>query len=223
MSLRLTGLYFIFIVAQCGPEVFRGDNEDPSGGLGSPVDKTYTFHSSSSGEPDILEFKFTRKQRGRVYITPYKGHLRKGEYECGYELQQSTGSPRFAVTLSSTCHQIVEDSAGYYDKFFLSDCYIENGYDARDLRSRQGVMRALTRTTKLVGPTTVKLPQWSVSRVCSPADLLRQSTKTEDFKCLRYYDSLTTIPTYPSLQCYLHMKTQIDVTYFHLLRVFLGV
>ncbi|KAF4715583.1 hypothetical protein FOZ63_005203, partial [Perkinsus olseni] len=63
MYLRLTGLYFIFIAAQCDSEVFLSDNEDPSGGLGSPIDKTYTFYSSSSGEPDILQFKFTR-QRG---------------------------------------------------------------------------------------------------------------------------------------------------------------
>ncbi|KAF4688980.1 hypothetical protein FOZ63_023933, partial [Perkinsus olseni] len=100
MYLRLTGLYFIFVVAQCGPEVFRGDTEDSSGGLGSPIDKTYTFYSSSTGEPDILQFKFTREQGGRVYITPYKGHLKKGQYDCGYTLQQSSGATDFTVTLN---------------------------------------------------------------------------------------------------------------------------
>ncbi|KAF4673939.1 hypothetical protein FOL46_006132 [Perkinsus olseni] len=128
MYLHLTGLCFIFVVAQCGPEVFRGDNEDSSGGLGSPVDKTYTFYSSTTGEPDILQFKFTRQQGGRVYITPYKGHLKKALYDCGYTLNQGSGARDFTVTLNPPCDQIVEDSAGYYDKYFMTGCYIENGY-----------------------------------------------------------------------------------------------
>ncbi|KAF4679314.1 hypothetical protein FOZ60_015210 [Perkinsus olseni] len=128
MYLHLTGLCLIFVVAQCGPEVFRGDTEDSSGGLGSPIDKTYTYYRSSTGEPDILQFKFTREQGGRVYITPYKDHLKKGQYDCGYTLQQSSGATDFTVTLHSPCDQIVEDSAGYYDNYFITGCYIENGY-----------------------------------------------------------------------------------------------
>ncbi|KAF4682470.1 hypothetical protein FOZ60_010472 [Perkinsus olseni] len=111
MYLNLTSLYLIFVVAQCGPEVFRGDTEKTPNGLGSPIDKTYTYDSSSSGEADILQFRFTSEQGGRVYITPYKGHLKKGQYDCGYTLQQSS-----------------EDSAGYYDEKFITGCTIENGY-----------------------------------------------------------------------------------------------
>ncbi|KAF4711423.1 hypothetical protein FOZ63_024570 [Perkinsus olseni] len=111
MYLHLAALYFIFVVAQCGPEVLRGDAEDSSSGLGFPIDKTFTYDSSSSGKADILQFKFTREQGGRVYITPYKGHLKKGLYDCGYTLQQSS-----------------EDSAGYYDEKFITGCTIEKGY-----------------------------------------------------------------------------------------------
>ncbi|KAF4732054.1 hypothetical protein FOZ63_015105, partial [Perkinsus olseni] len=128
MYLNLTGLYLIFVVAQCGPEVFRGDIENTPNGLGSPIDKTYTYDSSSSGEADILQFRFVSEQSGRVYITPYKGHLKKGQYDCGYTLQQSSGASRFTVTLNSPCDEIVEDSAGYYDEKFITGCTIENGY-----------------------------------------------------------------------------------------------
>ncbi|KAF4666048.1 hypothetical protein FOL46_003297 [Perkinsus olseni] len=128
MYLHLAGLSFIFVVAQCGPEVFRGDAKDPSSGLGFPIDKTYTYDSSSNGKVDILQFKFTREQGGRVYITPYKGHLKKGQYDCGYTLQQSSNASRFTVTLSSPCNEIVEDSAGHYDNKFITGCTIEKGY-----------------------------------------------------------------------------------------------
>ncbi|KAF4696276.1 hypothetical protein FOZ60_001400 [Perkinsus olseni] len=121
MYLRLAGLYFIFVAAKCESDIFLGDNGDNSGGLGAPVDKTYTLHSSPSKEPDIQRFEFTKQQGGRVFITPYKGHLRQGQYDCGYTLAKGSN-----VTLMDPCRQVVLDSNGYYGKSFQKGCYMSS-------------------------------------------------------------------------------------------------
>ncbi|KAF4647893.1 hypothetical protein FOZ61_003505 [Perkinsus olseni] len=122
MYLRLSSLYLIFVVAECDSEVFLGDKEDYSGRLGAPIDKTYALNSSSSKEPAIQNFKFTRQQSGRVFITAIKGRLRKGQYDCGYNIANGSSN----VTLMDPCRQIVEDSNGYYGDSFLSGCYMSS-------------------------------------------------------------------------------------------------
>ncbi|KAF4735871.1 hypothetical protein FOZ62_017359 [Perkinsus olseni] len=122
MYLRLAGSYFIFVAAKCESDIFLGNNEDYSGGFGAPVDKTYVLQSSPSKEPDILRFKFTSQQGGRVFITPYKGHLPRGQYDCGYTIGKGSRN----VTLMDPCDQVVQDSNGYYGSSFLSGCYMSS-------------------------------------------------------------------------------------------------
>ncbi|KAF4732717.1 hypothetical protein FOZ63_021085, partial [Perkinsus olseni] len=108
LYLRQAGLYFVFVAPKRESDIFLGDNEDYSGGLGAPVDKTYTLHSSPSKEPDIHRFEFTKQQGGRVFITPCKGHLRQGQYDCGYTIAKGSSN----VALMDPCRQVVEDSNG---------------------------------------------------------------------------------------------------------------
>ncbi|KAF4647017.1 hypothetical protein FOL46_004803, partial [Perkinsus olseni] len=62
MYLCLTGLYFLFVAAQCNPEVSLANNADSAGGSGFPVDRSYVFYSSPTKEPVIQRVQFTRQQ-----------------------------------------------------------------------------------------------------------------------------------------------------------------
>ncbi|KAF4747808.1 hypothetical protein FOZ63_027450 [Perkinsus olseni] len=128
MYLCLAGLFFIFAAAHCDSDAFLGATEGSNGGLGSPVDKIYVLYDSPTKKAPIQSIRFTREQGGRVYITPYKGRLLRGEYDCGYYLSQSSGAPRYTLRLVKECDEIVTDSDGYYDEYFLTGCNIENGY-----------------------------------------------------------------------------------------------
>ncbi|KAF4679564.1 hypothetical protein FOZ60_014876 [Perkinsus olseni] len=128
MYLCLTGLHFLFVAAQCNPEVFLANNADSAGGSGFPVDRSYVFYSSPTKEPVIQRVQFTRQQGGRVFITAKQGRLPRGQYDCGYRLQQSSGAPRITLTLMDQCAQLVKDSSGYFNNAFLTGSYIENGY-----------------------------------------------------------------------------------------------
>ncbi|KAF4707768.1 hypothetical protein FOZ62_027211 [Perkinsus olseni] len=113
MYLCLAGLFFIFAAAHCDSDAFLGATEGSNGGLGSPVDKIYVLYDSPTKKAPIQSIRFTREQGGRVYITPYKGRLLRGEY---------------TLRLVKECDEIVTDSDGYYDEYFLTGCNIENGY-----------------------------------------------------------------------------------------------
>ncbi|KAF4696267.1 hypothetical protein FOZ60_001391 [Perkinsus olseni] len=89
---------------------------------------SYVFYSSPTKEPVIQRVQFTRQQGGRVFITAKQGRLPRGQYDCGYRLQQSSGAPRITLTLMDQCAQLVKDSSGYFNNAFLTGSYIENGY-----------------------------------------------------------------------------------------------
>ncbi|KAF4671302.1 hypothetical protein FOZ61_003236 [Perkinsus olseni] len=155
MHPSLTGLCVILVAAQRHSDTFLA--EDSSGGLGSPIDRTYTLHSTSGGEPDIESFRFTRQQGGRVFITAYKGRLPKGQYDCGYELAQSSGASRYTLTLKDPCRQVVMDSTGYYDYTFLTGCFIDSDYQYLHVRTATtgyDIYRSNTIPTTTPTPTT---------------------------------------------------------------------
>ncbi|KAF4648738.1 hypothetical protein FOZ61_002277 [Perkinsus olseni] len=150
MYLCLAGLFFIFAAAHCDSDAFLGATESSSGGLGFPVDKTYVLYDSPTKKAPIQSIRFTREQGGVVYITTRKGRLPRGEYVCGYYLSHKGGAPRYTLRLAKECDEIVKDSDGYYDEYFLTGCNIENDYQylntkmsAADepfpLQARQGV------------------------------------------------------------------------------------
>ncbi|KAF4710907.1 hypothetical protein FOZ62_000775 [Perkinsus olseni] len=114
MNARLARLYFILVAAQYG-----------GGGFGYPIDKTYTLHASK-GKAAILSFHFTREQGGRVFITSIQGRLPRGEYDCGYYIDQNHA--RYILTLVRECSEIVIDSLGYYDGRLLNDSLIVSTY-----------------------------------------------------------------------------------------------
>ncbi|KAF4713508.1 hypothetical protein FOZ63_018028 [Perkinsus olseni] len=124
MHLPLAGLYLIFFASQRHSESLAGQPPVLLGpGRGSLAGKTYYFYYSSTGEPDIERFEFSCE---KVLIKSIQGHLPRGDYECGYELVQHKGAARYAIKLSDECREIVEDSIGYFDDYFLSGCNVES-------------------------------------------------------------------------------------------------
>ncbi|KAF4691636.1 hypothetical protein FOZ60_015092 [Perkinsus olseni] len=124
-----TALYFILVAAQQHSDVLLGNNKNSPAGLRSQVEIQFTLYNSSTGEPDIRRFQFTSLQGGKVVITPIQGRLPKGRYECGYDLARDNSTGRYYLTLRDECFEVVADSSGYYDNYFLSGCSIQPSYE----------------------------------------------------------------------------------------------
>ncbi|KAF4658223.1 hypothetical protein FOZ61_005753 [Perkinsus olseni] len=188
MCLRLIGMYLMVVGARCA--LFDG---------------TYTLYSTDSGEPDIQRFQFTSQQGGKVLVTSIKGHLPKGQYDCEYDLDRSSGDPRYPLTLKGACNGLVMDSSGYYDNDFLNGCSVEHNYQylyvpiattGYDIYQSNNIS---TTTTKTPTPTTTPPATTSKTTPTITTTTLTTSVSTT---------AVTTNTTTPSrASCDLHWGT----------------